>query len=334
VNTSGADVRPGFDAAAALLDEPATADAWRADFDASAAYVQAPDLDLPEGEALARLCADFAFPEPATGLIRAHRSDWEDPRVRRLGAHVQWLVATRYTADGYARIAWPRAPTSAPLLYAHAALGLARRTATEQLALGIDPSVTRATLWDIGQQTLLLTRTRRRVGIWWLGHHLAHHLFRLGRLQFQRSLAAPGMGSIASGTPILDVHVPGDGPLDAEACDVSFAWAAVFFAAHFPQHRARYLTCTSWLLDPQLTELLGADSNIARFQRRFELLGMRDEPSRVFEFVFDRPDLDTPTARQLAELPRDSRLRSALIEHHVRGGRIRQGLGVIPVVTG
>lgn len=325
-----------FDDASSVTDEPALCEPWRAEFDASAGWVGREDIAPPRSEALESSCEAYGFPATASPLLCAHRDDWDEPRIRRLGAHVQWMHAKRYTPTGTLRLGWPPGFSKAPLFYALAALGLARQVARRQAARGIDVEITHATLRDIGQQIHLHQRIHGVAGMnkgWWLSHHLSDHLFRLGRLQYQRARAAKGLGSIGPDEPFLDVHIPEDGPLEPSACDAAFERSRAFFAQHFPEECPRYYACRSWLLDPALEGLLGRTSNIVRFQRRFDLDRVMDGPSNVFEFVFDRPDLDGAARPDPSRLPRDTRLRAALLDYYAAGGRIRLGIGTMPLAS-
>jgi hypothetical protein len=347
-----------FDQATTVLGRPEWFAAWRADFDASAGYLDRAELFVPVGEALVERCRRYRFPPAAIDTLVTHRAEWDDERIRRLGAHIQWMSWERYAPRTYLQLGWPPPPSECKLLYAYAALGLAPRTEAAHAELGVSPDVTSATLWDVGQQVALHERIHGEFGMakgWWIVHHLTLHLFRLGRLQFQRAVGRPGLGPIAEGEVFLDVHIPEDGPLTEAACDESFAAARDFFArrsyaelrpeerspeepgqpdsGHRP--RARYFACSSWLLDPGLLEILPADSNIVRFQRRFELLpGGATETSTVFEFAFDRPDLDRTRDPNLEGLPQNTGLERALVEHYRAGGRIGGAVGVIPIGSG
>ena len=133
----------------------------------------------------------------------------------------------------------------------------------------------------------------------WIDVVFSGRLAELGRLQFEDE-----------GNGLLDVHIPETGqPLDPAACDASFARAREVFPAH---HTAR---CRSWLLDPQLAEVLPESSNIVRFQRRFELQAdTADGNEDVLRFVFHtaEPNLDRLTPRTTLE--------RALVAH-MRAGR-------------
>jgi hypothetical protein len=132
---------------------------------------------------------------------------------------------------------------------------------------------------------------------WWVELAFSGRIFELGRLQLE-----PRAGYLA-------IHIPEEGgPLTPAAVDASLARARELFPEHA---EAR---CTSWLLDPQLLELLPPGSNIVAFQRRFAPTGeTRLGDAEVLEFVFHtlEPNLD--------RLPRETALQRA-VGDHLRGG--------------
>ncbi len=324
-----------FDDCLRVVDDPRAYEGWRDDFGRSGPYVVDSRVDLPFVADLADRCRDFGFPERATELLVAHRETWDHPAVQRLAAHYQWLVAERYHPSTYLHLGFPAPPPQCRLFYAYALLGLAGRVGAEQAAVGIDAAVTVATFWDIGQQVMLHDRIHGEADLrkgWWLCHHLAGWLFRIGRLQFHRRFADDHHGPAAAGRAFLDVHIPEDGPLTRAGCDASFARATRFMAEHFPDDDARWFGCSSWLLDPVLAEILPEDSNIVDFQRRFQITHIEEGwPSGVFEFVFDRPDLDGAAPPDLHTLAPVTTLQRAIVDHYRAGGRIRPVTGVIEI---
>ncbi|MGI9604216.1 MAG: acyltransferase domain-containing protein [Acidimicrobiales bacterium] len=323
-----------FDDCLRVVDDPAAYESWRADFAHSGPYIVDSRLDVPFVADLIDRCQSYGFPDRATELLIEHRPTWDHPAVQRLAAHYQWLVAERYDPRTYLELGFPAPPPQCRLFYAYALVGLAGRVAADQERAGIDPDITASTFWDIGQQVMLHDRVYGQADLrkgWWLCHHLAGYLFRIGRLQFHRSFGAASHG-VAADQPILDVHIPEDGPLPPESCDQSLAGAARFFADRFPDDGARWFACSSWLLDPVLAEILGPASNIVSFQQRFEITHIEDDwPSGVFEFVFDRPDLDRDVVPDLDSLAPSSPLEQAIVDHYRAGGRIRPAVGLIEV---
>jgi GNAT-like C-terminal domain/N-acyltransferase N-terminal domain len=185
---------------------------------------------------------------------------------------------------------------------------------------GVPEQVSWATLADLGRNLAIDRRMNGEgwpVMLQWLTLHVRGGIYELGRLQFQRG---PGR---ADGEPdALSLHVPRSGPLTPEACDASFAQAREFFPRHFPDEPYRTVTCGSWLLDPRLADHLPADSNIVRFQRRFELLpGGVDDDENVLRFVFGT--LSTP----LEDLPARTALQRAALAHLRAGGHWQNRTG-------
>jgi GNAT domain-containint protein/N-acyltransferase family protein len=185
---------------------------------------------------------------------------------------------------------------------------------------GIPDEISWATLADLGRN---LKRDRLLLGdgglrtSGWLTLHFRGALYQLGRLQFNRMTvrASHVADGFREGDPALGIHIPESGPLTPESCDDSLARARPFFARHFPETPTRLGMCMSWLLDPQLAEYLEPDSNVLRFQRRFELI--REGPegdAEILRFVFHR------IAPNIHVLPQRTTLERAIVAH-LRAGK-------------
>ncbi|MGV9244086.1 acyltransferase domain-containing protein [Streptomyces sp. NPDC003710] len=200
---------------------------------------------------------------------------------------------------------------------------------------GVPEEVTRRTLADLGRQVAVHRRRRGTGGLlfpWWPALHFHGELFQLGRLQFQRGRLGERTGrAVASagrdlgpGDPCLNLHIPDfQGPLSPSACERSLALAREFFARHYPDERHEIAVCHSWLLDPQLKRYLSADSNIIRFQDRFEAAYEEATPDDgvPIGFVFGDPDLP------VAGLPRRTSVERAVADHLRGGGHWYTGHG-------
>ncbi len=192
---------------------------------------------------------------------------------------------------------------------------------------GIPEDIAQATLADLGRN-VLVHRKREGVGglgvAWWLMLHFRGMIYQLGRLQFERSAlgetiardVADTGSSADESTPALSVHIPDFlGPMSVEACDDSFERARAFFPRYFPEERYDYAVCHSWLLDPHLKTYLRPESNIIRFQERFNLAGKGwDSTDGIMQFVFGR------TAKDIDAVPQDSSLQRGVVQHIREGG--------------
>jgi hypothetical protein len=189
-------------------------------------------------------------------------------------------------------------------------------------ARGLSPEDSASGLRDLGQQVAVHRRTYGEFGLHtqgWLVGVWSGAYFWLGRLAFNLMRD--------EGRWVIDTHIPESGPLTPAAVDESFARAEALYARHFADHPATELHCRSWLLDPYLAEALPADSNLVRFQQRWELYG-EPEPGdhdAVF-FVFRRRDVRAADRRLL---PRDTSLQRAVLDRvgserpwQLRRGRI------------
>lgn len=88
------------------------------------------------------------------------------------------------------------------------------------------------------------------------------------------------------------------------------------------------LVCHSWLLDPQLAEYLHPETNIVRFQRRFDLLPYLPpaDPTEGDRELM-RLGLHLPE-QELASVPQETTLQRAFVAH-LRAGRhwqVRTGM--------
>lgn len=90
---------------------------------------------------------------------------------------------------------------------------------------------------------------------------------------------------LQSGDPVINLHIPEDGPMDLAACSDSLRRMADFFAVCRSDYQWKGFLCESWLLDEQLKNLLPATSNIIKFQSlgiKYPLKHPSDAVVRIF----------------------------------------------------
>ncbi|MBM7788764.1 acyltransferase domain-containing protein [Tenggerimyces flavus] len=227
--------------------------------------------------------------------------------------------------DGWA--GWPLIPADAGVvgrhLYVWLYLALVPHVRAFHAERGILDDVSWTALAELGDSLRSHLRLFGEHGVggfsqWSLPLRFRGAEYALGRLAYNRVAIALANGQCGFA---LNVHIPASGPLDPTACDDSIERALEFAARHFPEEPLAFLTCSSWLMDPQLAEYLPETSNIVAFQRRFQLVPhlpkadeTRDDRD-VLEYVFGRMD---PVP--LEKLPRDTTLRRAYVTH-LRAGR-------------
>jgi hypothetical protein len=172
----------------------------------------------------------------------------------------------------------------------------------------------------------------------WLANHMRGLLYDMGRLQVQRerptgfpydedAMRAMAFRGLEPGEAVLSLHIPGTGPMDEAGCDAALRRALVDVPRWFPDEGYPAFVCFSWLLDPQLAEYLPPDSNILRFQRRFELFGEPfPELDSTKTYIFKVPG-DTA----VEALPQRTTLERAYVRHIHDGGEWYIRAGWFPV---
>ncbi len=129
---------------------------------------------------------------------------------------------------------------------------------------------------------------------------------------------------LGNGMGVLDVHIPAGAKMDYDECVESYRLANEFFPKHFPEQKFTGYICTSWLLDPNLQNILPNEANIVRFQKEFYLIPVLSSDNQTFERVFGSKPKD------LATVPRDTSLRRAVLDYVLAGNYMHQGFGFMP----
>ncbi|MFD2082725.1 hypothetical protein SAMN05421678_111173 [Actinopolymorpha cephalotaxi] len=298
------------------------------------------DVVLPPAEDLPPLLLDLAVPhEDIDELTALVPSRERDPRVWRFLEYCTRLVVSRMGAVT-PEVPFPElSPAMGAVrryFYVYVYLAALPQVRAFHREHGIPDDISRRTVADLGR---VLADHRFWYGTGgldtelasWLTGHFRGMLYQLGRLQFQRVTLGnrTGKAIIAAGQPYgpgdpaLAVHVPATyGPMTPAACDRSFAMARDFFGRHFPEEQYDIAVCYSWLLDDQLAEYLPAESNIVRFQQRFQpAYEANEDDATTLRFVFGKVGTDP------ADLPRRTTLQRAILDHLQAGRHWHGGAG-------
>lgn len=123
---------------------------------------------------------------------------------------------------------------------------------------------------------------------------------------------------LAQGDPIVEIHIPEDGPMDFAACGECLEEMIRDFTTYFPDKPFRAFVSGSWLLDPQFQDGMRESSNICRFQRECYLypIGPGNGRSGFFRLF---------TSDDIPSLPRDTNMRRTYLDLLESGGKWRGG---------
>lgn len=155
----------------------------------------------------------------------------------------------------------------------------------------------------------------------WVAKSIRMELFRLGRLQFEPLILDQKLAQkyhLLTGEKVLNVHIPAGERLDYCECQKSFESAKKFFS-----NEDVIFICDSWLLSPELREILPETSNIIRFQKMYHIVEVHYDFPQAEERVFGeiRENKDA--------YPEKNSLQRGLKQYLLTGKKVGIGRGVI-----
>ncbi len=124
---------------------------------------------------------------------------------------------------------------------------------------------------------------------------------------------------LRKGETVLDMHIPAGGGMTLEKCRESFSEAFAFFEKYFPERTFRAVTSSSWIFFNGLQDILGRDSNIARFQEELFLYPVPSARGAGLWFIFFDDDILSGKPALKTSLQR------AVCRHIAGGGEWRSG---------
>lgn len=153
---------------------------------------------------------------------------------------------------------------------------------------------------------------------WWTYRQISMQIFRVGELEYEMKEY--------EGESVISLHIPSDADFSPKAVEKSLKQAQEFFAIYFPQYVYTKVICNSWLLSPELGSLLSKESNIRKFQDRFDILKENKEDREYIEWLFER--LETTDYR---ELPEATSLQRKVKQLLLKDGNIGTAFGVMKI---
>jgi len=151
---------------------------------------------------------------------------------------------------------------------------------------------------------------------WWTYRQLSMQIFRIGELEYELC--------DKNGEKYISVHIPSDAIFTRKNIDISLYQARIFMARYFPEYAMADYVCSSWLLAPELSNILSEESNILDFQKRFEIKRIKEEDKEFIEWLFQKPS-DT----SYEELPEKTSLQKQVKILLLSGSMIHEGYGVM-----
>lgn len=148
--------------------------------------------------------------------------------------------------------------------------------------------------------------TYQFIWAWWFPRQISLNEYRIGALEYE--LVDGEEREIA-------VHIPSDANMRIEAVKQSLEDFFQFRKKYFQEWENVKLTCDTWMLMPELKELLGENSNIVAFQNLFEIDEVDYEAVWYMQWIF-------PGFEKVDEsLPEKTKLQRELKRSLLQGGK-------------
>jgi len=122
---------------------------------------------------------------------------------------------------------------------------------------------------------------------------------------------------------VVQLHIPSAGKLTEEAVCESIAQMRILLKKYYPDYPYKAFACGSWLLNPVMADLLGEESNIVKFGKRFQPMTIKTHGTGVFYFAFLQPDRNC----NIASLPENNRFEKVVKEYYLSGKVIHEVAG-------
>ncbi len=177
----------------------------------------------------------------------------------------------------------------------------------------------------------------------WIIHHMNMNLFKVGRLQYQKSVFPYKKQYINNGIEIKykdkvwSVHIPRGEKLNARLCEESFDRFEKFAERFVPEYPKDKFVCNSWFLYPENKSFMSKSSNIITFAKMFDLIESKEYPSITYRFIFNA-DINNKKLTEhkkrfgnygfIENLPNETSLQKSCINYILNGGSLGDGFGV------
>lgn len=127
---------------------------------------------------------------------------------------------------------------------------------------------------------------------------------------------------LQKGDRIVSIHIPASGPLKKELCIDSFRRMRAYLAEYRKDIDYKAVRCSSWLLDPQLKEILPSTSNILAFQTLGHVKGSGTYETETIGRVFG----EKGAAEGINAVPHKTDMQKRLAKFASDGGRFDNGV--------
>lgn len=128
---------------------------------------------------------------------------------------------------------------------------------------------------------------------------------------------------LQKGDPIISVHIPDLPNFTPDAINASYKGCLEVIKNSFPEFTPKAFGCGSWMMDPQLRDMLKPTSNIVYFQSKYMRFPRSSQGKAVFTFLFKNQLI-----KNIEDQPENTSLERAAKKHYMDGKFIYEQGGV------
>lgn len=161
-------------------------------------------------------------------------------------------------------------------------------------------------------------QTYNFVWAWWFPRQISLNEYRIGALEYE---------FVDDEDREIAIHIPSDADLRKKSVAQSIKDFNEFRRKYYPEWEAVNLTSTTWMLMPELKELLGEESNIIAFQNLFEIDNVDYDATWYMGWIF--PGFDNVVEL----LPERTTLQRNMKKHLLDGKKFGIAKGHLKVET-
>ena len=162
----------------------------------------------------------------------------------------------------------------------------------------------------------------RIIKMLWGAYFINIRIIEVGRLQYELCFHNPINSSIQE--TCVKIHIPEGDKLYIDDVKNSIINSRIYIYKYFAMKNLNYY-CISWLLSPELNEIIDRNSNIYKFYKLFKITSSNnDATSDILEFVFKLQECDNYNM-----LPETTSLQKALKTMLITNKPLSIGVGLL-----
>jgi len=151
----------------------------------------------------------------------------------------------------------------------------------------------------------------------WGSRFMKGHIIQVGTLQYELKT------NYLNNEDVIFIHIPRGADFSMEVLNYSFTNALKYVNKYLTTNNLKFVT-ESWLLSPEIEDILDSNSKIRNFRKYFQLLKVEENTKDFLNFVFNNPFVT-----DYKELAEDTNLQRRIKDKLLNGEKLHIGIGIL-----